>query len=303
MMYRNLLAIEVEETLRSYPADGAVLMGGCDKTTPGLIMGAASAGRPAIYVPAGPMLRGNYRDQPVGSGTDQWKFWDDYRAGLIGDCELADLERGIARSPGQCMTMGTAATMPSAAEALGMTLPGAASPRRIPVRAHIRATGAYLMEDFYYAGGLPALLSQLTQVPGALHTGRVTANGRTLDENLAEAQVWNPDVIRPADAALSADGGLAVLRGNLAPDGAVIKPLAAEPGLLAHTGPAVVFDSYNEMQERIDDPALRVTPDSVLVLRGAGPRGGPGMPEYGMLPIPKYLLAQRSEERRVGTEA
>jgi len=369
MMYRNLLAIEVEETLRAYPADGAVLLGGCDKTTPGLIMGAASAGLPAIYVPAGPMLRGNYRDQPVGSGTDQWKFWDDYRAGLIGDCELADLECGIARSPGHCMTMGTASTMTSAAEALGMTLPGAASipapdsahyrmaaasgrrivdmvwedltpadvltraafedavacvlalggstnavihliamagrcgagltlddfdatSRRIPVLANIRPTGAYLMEDFYYAGGLPALLAQLSQVPGALHPERITANGATLGENLAQAQVWNPDVIRAPDKALSAHGGLAVLRGNLAPDGAVIKPLAAEPGLLAHTGPAVVFDSYTQMQQRIDDPALGVTPDSVLVLRGAGPRGGPGMPEYGMLPIPRYLLAQ-----------
>ena len=369
MMYRNLLAIEAEETLRSYPADGAVLMGGCDKTTPGLIMGAASAGLPAIYVPAGPMLRGCYRGQPVGSGTDQWRFWDDYRAGLIGDCELADLECGIARSPGHCMTMGTASTMTSAAEALGMTLPGAASipapdsahyrmaaasgrrivdmvwedltparilsraafedavatvlalggstnavihliamagrcgvpltlddfdaiSRRIPVLANIRPTGAYLMEDFYLAGGLPALMAQLSQVPGALHTGRVTANGQTLGDNLAQARTWNADVIRPPGSALSGDGGLAVLRGNLAPDGAVIKPLAAEPGLLAHTGPAVVFDSYQQLQERIDDPALGVTPDSVLVLRGAGPRGGPGMPEYGMLPIPKYLLAQ-----------
>ncbi len=307
MMYRNLLAIEAEETLRSYPADGAVLMGGCDKTTPALLMGAASAGLPAIYVPAGPMLRGNYRDQPVGSGTDMWKFWDDYRAGLIGDCELADLESGIARSPGHCMTMGTASTMTSSAEALGMTLPGAASipapdsahyrmaaasgrrivemvwegltpadiltkeafedavsavlalggstnavihlvamagrcgvpltlddfdatSRRIPVLANIRPTGAYLMEDFYYAGGLPALLAQLSQVPGALHTDRVTVSGRTLGENLAEAQVWNPDVIRPPSNALSPEGGLAVLRGNLAPDGAVIKPLAADAG-------------------------------------------------------------------------
>ena len=369
MMYRNLLAMEAEETLRSYPADGAVLMGGCDKTTPALLMAAASAGLPAIYVPAGPMLRGSYRGQPVGSGTDMWKFWDDYRAGLIGDCELADLECGIARSPGHCMTMGTASTMTSAAEALGMTLPGAASipavdsahyrmaaasgrrivamvwadlapaailtreafedavaavialggstnaaihliamagrcgvtltlddfdaiSRRVPVLANIRPTGTCLMEDFYYAGGLPALLAQLALVPGALHTGRITANGRTLGENLAGAEVWNPDVIRPPDRALSAEGGLAVLRGNLAPDGAVIKPLAAEPGLLTHTGPAVVFDSYPQLQERIDDPSLGVTPDSVLVLRGAGPRGGPGMPEYGMLPIPKYLLAR-----------
>jgi dihydroxy-acid dehydratase len=267
------------------------------------------------------------------------------------------------------MTMGTASTMTSAAEALGLTLPGAASipapdsahyrmaaasgrrivemvwedlspariltraafedavatvlalggstnavihliamagrcgvpltlddfdaiSRRIPVLANIRPTGAYLMEDFYLAGGLPALMAQLSQVPGAVHPGRVTANGRTLGDNLAQARSWDCDVIRPPGNALSGDGGLAVLRGNLAPDGAVIKPLAAEPGLLAHTGPAVVFDSYQEMQERIDDPALGVTPDSVLVLRGAGPRGGPGMPEYGMLPIPSYLLAR-----------
>jgi dihydroxy-acid dehydratase len=369
MMYRNLLAMEAEETLRSYPADGAVLMGGCDKTTPALLMGAASAGLPAIYVPAGPMLRGTYRGQPVGSGTDMWKFWDDYRAGLIGDCELADLECGIARSPGHCMTMGTASTMTSSAEALGMTLPGAASipavdsahyrmatesgrrivamvwedltpdtiltreafedavatvialggstnamihliamagrcgvrltlddfdtiSRRVPVLANIRPTGEFLMEDFYYAGGLPALLAQLAQVPGALHTDRVTVTGRPLREQLAAAQVWNPDVIRSPDRALSAEGGLAVLRGNLAPDGAVIKPLAAEPRLLSHTGPAVVFDSYAQMQRQINDPALGVTADSVLVLRGAGPKGGPGMPEYGMLPIPDYLLAQ-----------
>jgi dihydroxy-acid dehydratase len=369
MLYRNLLAMEVEETLRSYPADGAVLMGGCDKTTPALLMGAASAGLPAIYVPAGPMLRGNYRGGPVGSGTDMWKFWDDYRAGLIGDCELADLECGIARSPGHCMTMGTASTMTSCAEALGMTLPGAASipavdsahhrmaaasgrrivamvwedltpgailtaeafrdavatvialggstnaaihliamagrcgvrltlddfdaiSRRVPVLANIRPTGEYLMEDFFYAGGLPALLAQLAQVPGALHTGRLTVTGRPLGEQLAGAQVWNSDVIRSPDNALSAEGGLAVLRGNLAPDGAVIKPLAAEPALLSHTGPAVVFDSYPQMQQQINDPALGVTPDSVLVLRGAGPKGGPGMPEYGMLPIPDYLLAR-----------
>jgi dihydroxy-acid dehydratase len=315
------------------------------------------------------MLRGIYRGQPVGSGTDMWKFWDDYRAGLIGDCELADLECGIARSPGHCMTMGTASTMTSCAEALGMTLPGAASipavdsahhrmaaasgrrivdmvwedltpgailtreafedavataialggstnavihlvamagrcgvrltlddfdavSRRVPVLADIRPTGQYLMEDFYTAGGLPALLAQLAQVPGALHTGRVTVTGRPLAEQLAPAQVWDPDVIRSPDNALSAEGGLAVLRGNLAPDGAVIKPLAAEPRLLRHTGPAVVFDSYAQMQERINDPALGVTPGSVLVLRGAGPKGGPGMPEYGMLPIPSYLLAR-----------
>ncbi|MBO0786507.1 MAG: dihydroxy-acid dehydratase [Actinobacteria bacterium] len=369
MMYRNLLAMDAEELLRSYPADGAVLMGGCDKTTPALLMGAASAGIPAIYVPAGPMLRGNYRGQPVGSGTDQWRFWDDYRAGRIGDCELADLECGIARSPGHCMTMGTASTMTSATEALGMTLPGAASipavdsahyrmaaasgrrivdmvwegltpgqvltreafedaiaavlalggstnavihliamagrcgvrlglgdfdaiSRRVPVLANVRPTGEFLMEDFYYAGGLPALLAQLGQVPGALHPGRRTVSGHTLADDLAGAQVRNPDVIRSPDRALAAEGGLAVLRGNLAPDGAVIKPVAADPALLKHTGPAVVFDSYADLQARINDPALAITPGSVLVLRGAGPRGGPGMPEYGMLPIPGYLLRQ-----------
>jgi dihydroxy-acid dehydratase len=372
MMYRNLLAMETEELLRSYPADGAVLMGGCDKTTPALLMGAASANIPAIYVTAGPMLRGNFRGQPLGSGTDMWKFWDDARAGLIGDCELAELECGIARSPGHCMTMGTASTMTSAAEALGMTLPGMASipavdsahyrmaaasgrrvvemvwedltpdkiltreafedavatvlalggstnafihliamagrargeavnltlddfdaiSRRVPWLANVRPSGTYLMEDFYYAGGLPALLGQLAKVPGALHLDRVTVTGGTFGENITDAPVHNEDVIRTPDTALAAEGGVAVLRGNLAPDGAVIKHIAAEPRLIKHTGPAVVFDDYSDLQERINDPALNITPDSVLVLRNAGPKGGPGMPEYGMLPIPDYLLAQ-----------
>ncbi len=368
MLYRNLLAMETEELLRSYPIDGAVLMGGCDKTTPALLMGAASAGVPAIYLPAGPMLRGNFRGAPLGSGTDLWKYWDDHRAGLIGECELAELECGIARSPGHCMTMGTASTMTSAAEALGMTLPGAASipaadsahcrmaaasgrrivemawqgltpdqvltreafadaaatvlalggstnalihliamagrcgvrltlddfdaiARRVPVLANIRPGGAYLMEDFYYAGGLPALLGQLATVPGALHPGRLTVTGETLGARLSGAAVHNDDVIRSPEHALSAEGGVAVLRGNLAPDGAVIKHIAADPRLLKHTGPAVVFGSYRELRERIDDPSLRITADSVLVLQGAGPLGGPGMPEYGMLPIPRYLLA------------
>jgi len=368
MLYRNLLAMETEELLRSYPADGAVLMGGCDKTTPALLMGAASAGVPAIYLPAGPMLRGNFRGTPLGSGTDLWKFWDDYRAGLIGECELTELECGIARSPGHCMTMGTASTMTSAAEALGMTLPGAASipavdsahyrmaaasgrrivemawegltpdqvltreafedavaavlalggstnalihliamagrcgvrlslddfdaiARRVPVLANVRPSGAYLMEDFYYAGGLPALLGRLATVPGALHTGRLTVTGATLGDALRTAEVRNDDVIRSPGQALSAEGGVAVLRGNLAPDGAVIKHIAADPRLLKHTGPAVVFDSYQQISQRIDDPALQITPDSVLVLRNTGPLGA-GMPEYGMLPIPRYLLAE-----------
>ncbi|MFY9930091.1 MAG: L-arabinonate dehydratase [Streptosporangiaceae bacterium] len=369
MMYRNLLAMETEELLRSYPADGAVLMGGCDKTTPALLMGAASANVPAIYVTAGPMLAGNFRGRPVGSGTDVWKFWDDARAGLVGECELAELECGIARSPGHCMTMGTASTMTSAAEALGMTLPGMASipavdsahyrmaaatgrrivgmawegltpeviltreafedavatvlalggstnalihliamagragvalslddfdaiSRRVPWLANIKPSGKYLMEDFYFAGGLRALLGQLAKVPGALHLDRITVTGESFGAGIADAPVYNEDVIRTPDTALAAEGGVAVLRGNLAPDGAVIKHIAAEPHLVKHTGPAVVFDNYTDLQERINDPALNITPDSVLVLRNAGPKGGPGMPEYGMLPIPDYLLAQ-----------
>ncbi|MFD9894513.1 L-arabinonate dehydratase [Amycolatopsis sp. NPDC059027] len=365
MLYRNLLAMETEEILRSYPIDGAVLMGGCDKTTPALLMGAASAGLPAIFVPAGPMLRGHWRDEVLGSGTDMWRYWDDRRAGLIGDEELSELERGLARSPGHCMTMGTASTMTSAAEVLGLTLPGAASipavdsahhrmaaasgarivemvwedltigrvlderayadavttvlalggstnavihliamagrsriplslndfdviARRTPVLANIRPGGAWLMEDFYYAGGLPALLSRLTDL---LHLDRVTVTGRTLGETLATARVHNDDVIRPRDNPIAPEGGVAVLRGNLAPSGAVIKHIAAEAHLLTHTGSAVVFEDYADLKRRINDPGLDVTADSVLVLRGSGPLGGPGMPEYGMLPIPDRLLA------------
>jgi dihydroxy-acid dehydratase len=357
MMYRNLLSMEAEEILRSYPVDGAVLMGGCDKTTPALLMGAASANLPAIFVPAGPMLSGNYRGTKVGSGTDMWRVWDDVQAGVAGDCELQDLENGIARSPGHCMTMGTASTMTSAAEALGMTLPGAASipavdsahyrmaaasgrrivelvneditpdkimtreafqdaaatvlalggstnalihliamagragveltlddfdalARRVPWLANIRPSGEYLMDDFYAAGGLPALLAQLKKVPGALH------------QAVPDAETYNEDVIRPASNPLSHEAGLAVLRGNLAPDGAVIKFIAAQRDLLSHTGPAVVFDNYKDLRKRINDPALNITADSVLVLRNAGPKGGPGMPEYGQLPIPDYLLKQ-----------
>ncbi|UMP01113.1 L-arabinonate dehydratase [Amycolatopsis sp. EV170708-02-1] len=366
MLYRNLLSLETEEILRSYPIDGTVLMGGCDKTTPALLMGAASAGLPAIFVPAGPMLRGHWRNEVLGSGTDMWKYWDDKRAGLIGDEELSELERGLARSPGTCMTMGTASTMMSVAEVLGLTLPGAASipavdsahhrmasasgaravemvwedltitkilderayadaittvlalggstnavihliamagrgriplsvgdfdaiARRVPVLANIRPGGDWLMEDFYYAGGLPGLLSRLTDL---LHTDRVTVTGRTLGENLASARVHDDDVIRTRDDPVAAEGGVAVLRGNLAPSGAVIKHLAAEPRLLVHTGPAVVFDDYRDLKKRINDPALGITEDSVLVLRGSGPLGGPGMPEYGMLPLPDHLLAK-----------
>ncbi|WPB93963.1 L-arabinonate dehydratase [Streptomyces malaysiensis] len=366
MLYRNLLAMETEELLRSYPVDGAVLLGGCDKSTPALLMGAASADVPAVFVPAGPMLPGHWRDEVLGSGTDMWKYWDDKRAGLIGDCELSELERGLARSPGHCMTMGTASTLTAAAEALGVTVPGASSipavdsghdrmaaasglrvvelvwrdlrpleiltreayedavatvlalggstnavihliamagrsgvrlalddfdriARTVPVLADLRPGGRYLMEDFHFAGGLPGFLSRLTDV---LHLDRPTVAHPTLREQLDGALVHNPEVIRPRDNPLAEEGGVAVLRGNLCPDGAVIKHIAAEPRLLRHTGPAVVFDDYRTMQATIDDPGLGITEDSVLVLRNAGPLGGPGMPEYGMLPIPDHLLKQ-----------
>jgi dihydroxy-acid dehydratase len=364
MLYRNLLAMETEELLRSYPADGAVLMGGCDKTTPGLMMGALSMGLPMIYFPAGAMLRGNWHGQTLGSGTDAWRYWAELRAGNITEEDWAGVESGIARSPGTCMTMGTAATMMSAMEALGFTLPGASSipavdsrhaamgtltgrrivdmvwedlrpsqimspaavdnaitavlsmagstnavvhllaiahragvplklerfdelARRVPVLANMRPAGKYLMEDFYYAGGLPALLRELGDL---LDGGVLTVNGKTLGENVKEARVWNADVIHPRDNPLVKSDALVVLRGNLAPDGAIMKPPAAEAHLLKHKGPAVVFDSIDEMRRRMDDPALEADENSVFILRNAGPRGGPGMPEWGQLPVPKKLL-------------
>jgi len=364
MLYRNFLAMETEELLRSYPVDGAVLMGGCDKTTPALIMGATSMNLPAIYMPAGPMLRGNWRDVTLGSGSDTWKYWAELRAGNITEAEWQEIEQGIARSPGHCMTMGTASTMTSAAEALGFTLPGAASipapdsrhaamaaatgrrivemvwddlkpsdfltaqsfdnavttvlalggstnavvhliamarragvrldldqfdalARKTPLLANIRPSGKYLMEDFYYAGGLRALLSRLG---GLLHQDAMTVNGKTLGVNIDGAKVFNDDVILPLEAPLVAKDSLAVLRGNLAPDGAVIKPPAAEPRFHRHSGKAVVFADYNDMAKRVDDPDLDVDENSVLVLKSAGPLGAPGMPEWGQLPIPKKLL-------------
>ncbi|MEU3982657.1 L-arabinonate dehydratase [Streptomyces sp. NPDC026672] len=367
MLYRNLLSMETEELLRSYPVDGAVLLGGCDKSTPALLMGAASVDLPTVFVPAGPMLPGHWRSEVLGSGTDMWKYWDDRRAGLIGDCEMAELESGLARSPGHCMTMGTASTLTAAAEVLGVTVPGASSipavdsghermaaasgrlivelvhrdrtlsriltreafedavttvlglggstnavihliamagragvrltlddfdriARTVPVLADVRPGGrTYLMEDFHFAGGLPGFLSRITDL---LHLDRPTAAHDTLRDQLAGARVHNDDVIRARDNPVADEGGVAVLRGNLCPDGAVIKHIAAEPRLLRHTGPAVVFDDYRTMQRTIDDPSLGITADSVLVLRGAGPKGGPGMPEYGMLPLPDHLLRQ-----------
>jgi len=366
MLYRNFLAMETEELLRSYPADGCVLMGGCDKTTPALIMGALSMNLPAVFLPGGPMLRGNWRGHTLGSGSDSWKYWSELRAGNIDAQAWSEIEEGIARSAGHCMTMGTASTMTSMAETLGLTLPGAASipavdanhprmaeacgrrivemvwedlkprdiltaasfdnaitalmalggstnaivhliamagrggikleldrfdavSRKVPLLANVRPSGKWLMEDFYYAGGLRALLAELKP---HLNLSERTVNGRTLGENITGARSHQRDVIATADNPIQAVGGLAVLRGNLAPDGAVIKPTAADPKLLQHQGKAVVFEDYNDMAARIDDERLDVDPDSVLVLRNAGPLGGPGMPEWGMLPIPRKLLKQ-----------
>lgn len=369
MLYRNLLAIEAEELLRSHPVDGAVLMGGCDKTTPGLMMGALSMGLPCIYLPAGPMLRGNWKGKTLGSGSDAWKYWDERRAGNLSAAQWMEIEGGIARSAGTCMVMGTAATMMGIAEALGMTLPGASSipavdanhqrmatqcgrrivemvwedltpasilsrksfenaitvamaegcstnaiihlvaisrraglpvtlddfdafSRRVPVIANIRPSGSeYLMEDFYYAGGMRGLMKVLAE-GGLLHLDAMTVTGRTVADNLQGAEVHNADVIRPLDQAIYQEGALAVLRGNLAPDGCVIKPSACGPKFQRHSGPALVFDDYPSMKAAVDDPNLDVTEDHVLILRNAGPQGGPGMPEWGMLPIPVRLVKQ-----------
>jgi dihydroxy-acid dehydratase len=366
MMYRNFLAMETEELLRSQPIDGVVLMGGCDKTTPGLLMGAISMNVPSIYLPAGPMLRGNWNGTVLGSGSDVWKFWAEKCAGNISDCEWSEMEDGIARSPGHCMTMGTASTMTAIAETLGMTLPGASSipavdanhsrmatscgrrivemvwddlkPRdvlslssfknaitadmaiggstnaiihlvalagragirlelsefdeisqRTPMIANLRPSGEYLMEDFYYAGGLRALLKEISEL---LDLDALTVSGEPIGRNIETARVFNDKVIRSLKRPVSTSGGTAVLYGNLAPNGAVIKPTAAEPRLLKHVGAAVVFKDYADMEARIDDEALPVDQNSVLVLQNAGPLGGPGMPEWGMLPIPRKLLTQ-----------
>ena len=365
MLYRNMLAMETEEMIRSHPFDGVVLMGGCDKTTPGLVMGAISAGVPFIYLPAGPMLRGNYAGRILGSGSDAWKYWDERRAGNITDAEWLGIQGGIARSAGTCMTTGTASTMTAITDAMGLTLPGASSipavdsghqrmasacgrrivemvwedltPEKIitdaavrnaaivamatgcstnavvhliamarragvdltlddldalgrvtPLLANVRPAGKdYLMEDFFYAGGLRAMMKQIA---GRLDTSALTVTGKTFGENLEGAQVFDDDVIRPLSNPVYHEGSLAVLRGNLCPDGAVIKPAACDPKFYMHEGPALVFDSYPEMKAAIDDESLDVTPDHVLVLRNAGPQGGPGMPEWGMLPIPKALI-------------
>lgn len=365
MLYRNMLAMEAEELIRSHPLDGVVLMGGCDKTTPGLIMGAVSVGVPMIYLPAGPMLRGHFAGQTLGSGSDSWKYWDERRAGNIGEEEWNAIEAGIARSYGHCMTMGTASTMTALAEAMGLTLPGASSipaadsthirmsaatgrravelvredlrpgailtpaairnaavvamatgcstnavihliaiarragvdldlddldalSRQVPVISNIRPAGdTYLMEDFYYAGGLRALMAELGD---AIDGSAMTVSGRRMRETLEGAVVLNADVIRPLDNPVYPEGALAVLRGNLAPAGCVIKPAACSPHLLQHEGRALVFDNYPELKAASEDDDLDVEEDDILVLRNAGPQGAPGMPEWGMLPIPRKLV-------------
>jgi len=365
MLYRNMLSMEVEELIRSHPIDGVVLMGGCDKTTPALIMGAISLDLPMIFLPAGPMLRGNYKGKYLGSGSDGWKYWDELRAGNITDNDWAEVEAGIARSYGHCMTMGTASTMTAIAEAIGLCLPGASSipaadsnhirmsanvgkrivdmvwedlkpsniiteksidnavtvamamgcstnaiihlialarraginltmddldkkGREIPLIANIRPSGMeYLMEDFYYAGGILALMFSLSE---KLNLEEITVSGLKLKEIISQKETINKDVIRSLDNPIYQEGSLAVLKGNLAPDGCVIKPAACDKKFLKHKGPAIVFDSYQEMKDIIDSDELDVTENHVLVLRNVGPVGGPGMPEWGMMPIPKKLL-------------
>ncbi|MFN7890178.1 MAG: L-arabinonate dehydratase [Pirellula sp.] len=364
MLYRNLLAMETEESLRCHPIDAAVLMGGCDKTVPALIMGALSANIPFLFFPAGPMLKARWKDQTLGSGTDAWKFWAERCAGNLCEGEWKEIENCIARSAGTCMTMGTASTMACIAESLGVTLPNAGSipavvsehsrlavasgrravdlavqqvkplqlltresflnalitqltlsgstnaivhmiamagraghritlddydaiSKRVPVLADLRPSGKYLMEDFYNAGGLAALLQQLRDV---LYLDAKTVNGKSLGDQIQNATVIDPLVIRDRSNPLWPTGGTCVLRGNLAPDGCVIKTVAADPKLQKHTGPALVFNSYLDMKQRINSPELPVTPESVLVLRSAGPIGAPGFPEWGMLPLPDKIL-------------
>jgi len=354
MLFRNLMAMDVEECVRAYPLDAVVLLSGCDKTTPAMLMGAASADIPALMVTGGPMLRGKWRMEELGSGTDVWRLWAERRAGRLTDEELCEAESCMSRSTGHCMVMGTASTMASMAEALGMTLPGnAAIPapdsRRLalaelsgrravamalaggpkpseimtakafdnairtdmaiggstnaiihlvaiagrlgvrlplsrfdelskttPLLANLRPSGKYLMEDFFYSGGLPAVLKELLPL---LHGGALTVNGVSMADNVRDARCYNEDVIRPLSMPLGSEGGTVILSGNLCPDGAVLKQSAASPHLLTHRGKAVVFEDHDDLHQRIDDPALPVDDTSVLVLKHVGPKGAPGMPE------------------------
>ncbi|QXD25212.1 dihydroxy-acid dehydratase [Opitutia bacterium ISCC 51] len=368
MLFRNLAAMDVEEAIRAHPIDGVVLMMGCDKTTPALLMGAASCDLPTIGLSGGPMLNGRFRGETIGSGTDLWRFSEDLRSGKMTCSDFVAAEAGMNRSVGHCMTMGTASTMASLTEALGMGLPGnAAIPavdsrrnrmaqevgrrivqmvhedlrmsqvltreafenaiftntaiggstnavihlialagrvevpldlddwdklgRDIPTLVNLKPSGEYLMEDFYYAGGLPAVLRALGEA-GHLHKEALTVNGDTIWKNNEEAPNWNEDVIRSFDKPLEEKGSIAVLKGSLAADGAVIKPSAATPDLLKHRGPAVVFETIEHYAERINDPDLDVDENSVLVLKNCGPRGYPGMPEVGNMGLPPKLLKQ-----------
>ena len=366
MLYRNLMSMDVEESITANPLDGVVLLAGCDKTTPAMLMGAASANVPAIMVTGGPQLKGNWRGEELGSCTDCRRYHQELRAERITEEDWAELQSCIVRSPGHCMVMGTASTMAAICEALGMALPGnAAIPavdsrrqqlseaagrqivrlveqglrpsdvmtptafenairtlhavggstnaivhlaaiagrvgidlplsrfdelsRTTPFILNLKPSGEFLMEDFYYAGGVPALLNALSPL---LNLEAQTVTGDSLGASIAGAQSHNPALIRSLDEPLDAEGGLAVLNGSLAPDGAIIKPTAASPELLRHRGRAVVFEDHDDMDRRIDDPDLDVRPDDVLVMRNAGPLGGPGMPEWGFLPLPKKLLQQ-----------
>jgi L-arabonate dehydrase len=364
MLFRNLVSMDVEESIRANPLDGVVLLAGCDKTTPALLMGAASCDLPAIMVSGGPMLSGKYRGEDIGSGTNVWKFSEDVRSGAMSMCDFMDAESCMSRSAGHCMTMGTASTMASVVEALGIGLPtNAAIPavdsrryvlahmagRRIvemvredlkmsriltraafenairvvgaiggstnavvhllalagrigvdltlddwnelgsgvPCLVNLMPSGKYLMEDFYYAGGLPALIREMGDL---IHRDALTVNGKTMGENTADAPCYNRDVIRPLGEPLVRDGGIAVLRGNLCPDGAIIKPSAATPELMKHRGRAVVFESIEDLHGRIDDPELEIDETCVMVLKNCGPRGYPGMPEVGNMPLPPKIL-------------
>jgi len=366
MLWRNMAAMAMEEMFRANPIDGLVLLGGCDKTIPALLMAAASVDIPAVVVPGGPMLTGHFRGEALGCGTDVWRLSEEARAGRISGAQFLASEQSMIRGKGHCNTMGTASTMAVVAEALGMTIPGfagtpaadarllslshdtgrlivdlVAADRKpsdimtkeaflnaiiavaavggstnsvvhllaiagrlgldltledfdaagagVPVMANLQPSGAFLMDDLYRAGGLLALL---TQVKDLFHPEPITVTGRPLVDYLGDRPVYDDTVIFPREAPLMDDAGIAVLRGNLAPRGAIIKPSAATPELLQHVGPAVVFDSIEDMRARIDDPDLDVTADSVLVLRGCGPRGYPGMPEVGNMPLPRKLLEQ-----------
>jgi dihydroxy-acid dehydratase len=368
MLFRNLVSMDVEESIRANPIDGVILLCGCDKTTPSLIMGASSCDIPALVVSGGPMLNGKYRGQDIGSGTDVWRFSEDVKAGRMSLQEFSDAEGCMSRSAGHCMVMGTASTMASMVEALGLGLPhNAAIPavdsrryalahvagrrivamvrddvrisriltreafenairvngaiggstnavihliamagrlgvslslddwdalgKSVPTLVDLKPSGQYLMEDFYYAGGLPAVMRTLAE-NGLLHKDALTVTGETMWENVREAPNWNTEVIRPIDRPVVAHGGIAVLKGNLAPSGAVLKPSAASPALMKHRGRAVVFETIEHYKQRIADPALDVDASCVLVLKNCGPRGYPGMAEVGNMGLPPALLKQ-----------